>query len=458
MEHVSRSGETLVQRKIPIPLSFIIFFSVLNGMMFQIAVPDISAEYSLLPSEVSWVMTAYILVFALGSLVYGKLADIYSSKNLISIGLLLMNAGSLIGLFSMWYPMLIVARFMQAAGGAAIPALSMTIVTRYFPPDHRGRIFGIIASTVAFAAGVGPILGGFVSGTFHWRYLFLFPLATIFMIPCFRMLLPDETWQKHRFDTLGALLIVGGTALLLIFVTHGDNLSLPAGVIMLIWFAVHISRTKLPFVSPLLFLRQPYRNIVITTFFSIGTVFGMLFIVPIMLRDLNGLDANYIGLSIFPGAMTAALLGTLGGRLSDIKGSRFVFYIGTSLLISGFLLLSTFAGQNPLIITFNLVISYAGFAFLQSSLPHTVSSILPKEQTGIGMGIYNLIFFISGAFITASIGRLLDIKNLGFCINPLTSSVQAWIYSNIFVMLAVMIAVAAVIFHLTFRHGIKQIE
>ena len=74
-------------------ISFIIFFSVLNGMMFQVAIPDIAAEFALLPSEVSWVMTGYILVFAVGALMYGKLADIYPVKRLITIGLTLMNAG-----------------------------------------------------------------------------------------------------------------------------------------------------------------------------------------------------------------------------------------------------------------------------------------------------------------------------------------------------------------------------
>ena len=102
-------------------------------------------------------------------------------------------------------------------------------------------------------------------------------------------------------------------------------------------------------------------------------------------------------------------------------------------------------------LTFILVISYAGFALLQSSLPHTISISLSKDQTGIGMGIYNLLFFISGAFSTAGIGRLLDFGATGFCLNPMNDCVKGWIYSNIFVMLAAVVAASALLFYITFK-------
>ncbi len=438
--------------KITFPLGFIIFFSVLNGMMFQVAIPDISAEFNLLPSEVSWVMTGYILVFAVGALIYGKLADIYPVRRLITIGLILMNAGSMLGLFSKWYPMLITARLLQAGGGAAIPALAMIVVTRYFPANLRGNMLGIIASTVALAAGFGPIVGGFVSGTFSWKYLFLFSLATLFVIPSLRRILPDEKKIPDTFDTAGALLIGGGSSSLLIFVTQGNGWFLAASVIMTGYFIVHIKKTASPFFSTALFYNKHYRNTMMTTFLSIGSVFGMFFMVPIMLRDLLDLSSNSIGLTLFPGAMCAVLAGVIGGRLSDRKGSRFVVYLGSFILIAGFLALSTVAGQKAWIVASALIISYAGFALLQSSLPHTISISLSKDQTGIGMGIYNLLFFISGAFSTAGIGRLLDFRSTGFCLNPINSCIEGWIYSNIFIMLAAVVTASVFLFSITFKN------
>lgn len=129
----------------------------MNGTMFNVAVPSIAEQFQLLPSEVSWVIAGYIVFFAIGSVTYGKLADIYPVKDLITLGLILFNAGSLLGFLSQWYGMLIVARLIQAMGAAAIPALGMITATRYFPPQSRGKVLGMVASTVAFASGIGPI-------------------------------------------------------------------------------------------------------------------------------------------------------------------------------------------------------------------------------------------------------------------------------------------------------------
>ena len=80
------SAPPVVPEKVIAPLCVIIFFSVLNGMMFNVAIPDIAREFSLLPSQVSWVMTGYILLFGLGSLFYGRLADHRSVRELVTTG------------------------------------------------------------------------------------------------------------------------------------------------------------------------------------------------------------------------------------------------------------------------------------------------------------------------------------------------------------------------------------
>ncbi|MFC1549562.1 MFS transporter [Nitrospirota bacterium] len=443
---------TLDQRII-LPLCAIIFFSVLNGTMFNVAIPAIKAEYGLMPSEASWVMTGYVVIFALGSIIYGKLADSHRVGDLITLGLLLFNAGSLIGIFSVNYPMLIAARSIQAAGASAIPALAMIVATRYFPPFLKGRVLGAIASTVAFSAGVGPILGGFIAGSFHWRYLFPPTLMTLLVLPYLRRMLPDMRPEGRKFDMWGAVILGLGVALVLIFVTEGMIYALLAGMALLSWFIVHIYRVDTPFIKPALFHNRRFRNTIILTFIATGAVFGMFFMVPIMLNDLYGHGPGMIGLVMFPGAMSAAFAGTHGGRLADRKGGRFMVYVGVALYLISFLMLSSIAGLGPLPVGVALVMSYIGFSFLQSSLPHTVSSELPKEDTGIGMGIYTLFFFIAGAFSAAIIGRVLDLGSAGTCLNPLAMSCgpRVWLYSNIFLALAFALLLGAVLFWRTFR-------
>jgi len=437
-------------------LATAVFFSVLNTTMFNVSLPDIAEEFRLLPSRVSWVVSGYVIIFAISSVTYGRLADTYPIKTLVTIGLILFNAGSIIGFLSQWYPMLIAARMVQASGSGAIPALGMLIATVYFPVSEKGRVLGILASTVAVGAGIGPILGGFLTGTFHWRYLFIISTLTLGTIPAFRRYLPEETRRKGRFDMPGALLMVTATGALLVFITTSVWWTLPAGVILMAGFLVHIRHREFPFVSPSLFLNGPYRNMIIMAFLALSTVFGVLFMAPLMLRDLNALETGNIGLVMFPGAMAGAVTGTMGGRFVDARGSSPVVYTAITLLMTGFLLLSTFAGLRPWVISLNLILCYMGFSLFQSSIAYTVSSTLPRDQLGVGMGVYNLFFFISGAFSAALIGKLLDITGDHVPLNPLTATASAGPYSNLSLLLGAILLCAACLFHVTLRSASRQ--
>lgn len=439
-----------VSERITGPLCFIIFFSVLNGMMFNIAIPDIAAEYGLLPSQVSWVMTAYILVFGLGSLVYGRLADQVPVRRLITIGLVLLNAGSILGFFAGAYSLLIAARVLQAAGGAAIPALAMLVATRYMRPDIRGRVLGTIASTVAAAAAVGPFLGGFAAGTLGWRYLFLIICASALAMPALRRLLPGGTAGTLQFDLPGTAILGTAITLLLLAVARTSPLYLLCGTAAALLFLVHTRRAGQPLIPPLLFSAARYRTTVMVTIIAVGSVFGMFFMVPLMLSDLNDLGVMKIGLTLFPPATAAALAGPVGGRLIDRKGSSSVVMLGILFTMTGYLLLSTFAGEEPVLIALLLIVPYIGFSFIQSSLPHRAAASLPEDLTGVGMGTYNLIFFLSGAFTAAFIGRVLDRPPAAVCLNPLATCPGGRPYSNLFLGLAVAAGAALFLYRRTF--------
>jgi DHA2 family metal-tetracycline-proton antiporter-like MFS transporter len=443
--------DTAAQRKLTLALSFIIFFSVLNGTMFNVSIPDIAREFDLLPSEVSWVVSGYIVFFAFGTVTYGKLADSRSVKNLITFGLILFSAGSLVGFLARWYPMLVAGRVLQASGAGAIPALAMLVSTRYFPVDIRGRSLGIIAATVAFGAAVGPLIGGFITGTFHWRYLFLISMLAPAAIPFLRRFLPDEKKHDTRFDTAGAVLLSSAVVALLLSVTSGSWSAFIAAFVLGTWFILRIRQVDEPFVSPVLFQNRRYRNTIIATFFTVGTVFGMMFLVPLMLRALDNAGAGLIGMVMFPGALSAAVLGVVAGKLSDRKGSVSIVLTGQALLVTGFFLLAALADQAPWVIALVLVVCFAGFSFIQTSLAHTVAGTLPSEQMGIGMGMYNLVFFMSGALSSALIGKLLDLAGSRGSVDLVSDLPATGPYRGLFLLLALVVLAAAALFYSTFR-------
>jgi len=446
MEHPFATDQ---QRRRLVPLlCFIVFFSVLNGTMFNVAVPDIAAEFSLSPGEVSWVITIYIVAFALAAVTYGKLADLFPVRNLITIGLLFFNLGALLGYVADWYPLLIGARFIQAVGGGSIPAMGMLVATRYFPPEMRGRVLGAVASTVAFASGVGPLVGGLLAGSFDWRTLFLLSLMTLAAIPLFRRFLPAEAGSRGEFDRLGAGYLATAVVLLLLFVAQGEAWALPLGALALLVFVRHIRRHPAPFVPVSLFANSRYSLGLLTVFLAVGTVFGMFFLIPLLLRQIHQLDTLQIGLSLFPGAMAAAILGNIGGRLADRIGSPVVVRSGLVLLSIGFLWLASIAGHSAWAVALVLMVCYVGFSLIHAALAKTISLTLPHAQAGIGMGFYNLVFFTAGAFGAAVAARLLEMApGVG------AEAVSATPYRLVFLLSAGTDLLALALFHYRFRRS-----
>lgn len=425
-----------------------VFFTVLNTTMFNVTIPDISREFGLSPATVSWVLTAYVAIFGLGAVTYGKIADYLPIKRLIYVALVLFNSGCLIGFCSRWFPLLIAGRMIQAVGGSAMTALGMYVSVRVVPLQMRGRFLGAVAATIACAGGFGPVFGGFIAGHFHWRYLFLLSMVTLLSLPLYARLLPDEVRRPGRFDFLGCLLLGGSVACTLFFLAQAVVWALPLGLLFMAVFVIRINSTADPFIQPGLLKIRQYRNGLLTLFFSLGTVHGMMFTLPLMLRNINHLDTRAIGLVIFPAAMTAALLSFFCGRLADRKGSVPVVYIGLAFFLVGFALLVLLAGNSPLLVTMGLLVSYSGFSIVQSSLSRTVSMILPSNQTGIGMGMYNLVFFLAGGVGAAIASRIIE-----GCSHSLATTgpfAGALPYRMVFLLFFCMEVAACVIFYRNF--------
>jgi MFS transporter, DHA2 family, metal-tetracycline-proton antiporter len=343
------------------------------------------------------------------------------------------------------YPAVVTARGLQGAGASAIPALITVLVARHIPPHERGKVFGTITSTVAFAIGIGPVIGGFVSGTLRWSLLFVIPLFTLIAVRFFLRTLPMETRKPGSVDIPGALLVASGVSTFMLFLTFGRWYFLAASILLLAGFVVDLLVAKEPFIELSLLRNDVFRKRVTVGFTVFAVVIGILFVVPLMLSSLRGLTTTQIGLVLFPGALASAALGTYGGNLADRRGNTFVVVIGFVLLVAGFVVLSLVLSGSFVIMGAALVLVYVGFNFVQTALFNSVSQMLEARDTGIGMGLFNLITFISGAVGTALIGRYLQGNWLSFFRNPLVAD-NARIYSNLILALIVFSAVAAVVY------------
>jgi DHA2 family metal-tetracycline-proton antiporter-like MFS transporter len=432
---------------------YLIFFAVLNETVFNVSTPSISQQFNLSPSGVSWMMTIFLVFFGIGSVIYGRLADLFSLKRLIVIGLIIYNVGSVMGfIMKSYYPLVILARAIQGMGGSAIPALIFVAVARYFTPSERGKIFGLITSTVSLGIGIGPVIGGFVSASLHWSYLFLIPLLMLVAIPFLAKALPDEPRREGKVDVPGAILVAITVGLFVVYLNFSQWYYLLGFLCFMAIFIYHILTNPDPFIQPSLFRNIKFRNGVIVGFSLFSIVIGILFLVPLMLHEVYQLNTRQIGLVLFPGAISAVFFGPFGGNLADRKGNNFVVLLGLIFLIVSILLMSIFLSLSFYIIAASLLLTYVGFSFFQTAMINGVSQTLQENETGVGMGVFNLVATLSGAVGTAIAGKVLDGRWLEFGIFPTVSNPKGFAYSNILLVFSLVILLGGLLYFYSFRN------
>lgn len=431
-------------------LVFTLIISVMNGTMFNVVLPVISKEFQLTASQVTWIVSGYLIVYAIGTVTYGKLTDKFSIKSLITFGLLLLTVGSLVGVAATQYWMIIVARILQAAGAAVIPALAMIIPVRFFSPETRGHALGTSAIGTALGAALGPIIAGFVSSALNWKFLFVIPLLSLITLPLYRKYLDDEPVTNEKIDYIGGILLAGTVATFLLALTQSNMWLLVTGLVILVLFIIRIRYASVPFVNPAIFRNKQYSIGMAIAFVLVAVGFGIPFLTPLMLSDVNGLSPASIGLIMLPSALITAILGRKGGKLADEKGNPFLMYIASTLLAGGFIILSSVVGMSPTYIQIFLTLGVLGQSYIQIAMSNTISRTLPKDEVGIGMGLLSMFNFIAAAVSTTAIGKLLDGGATTVHLNPFVHDKVAFVYSNILLVLALIVVVMAVLYSLQF--------
>jgi MFS transporter, DHA2 family, metal-tetracycline-proton antiporter len=449
-----RPGTELKKERAIIPwISYLIFFAVLNETMFNVSTPMISSRFSLTPSGVSWMMTIFMVCFGVGSVLFGRLSDIFGLRALIRAGVAIYVAGSIAGFaFQSFYPAVLAARAVQGLGGSAIPALVFVVIARRFEASQRGRVFGLITSVVSLAIGFGPVIGGFISNELGWPKLFLVPILILVALPFLDRLLGREERRVGSVDILGAALTAGTVGSLVLFLNLGSLAFLGAAVLLSVLLLARIRLAENPFIDPALFANSGFRSGLAAAFGLFAIVLGVVFLVPLMLSKVHGLGAQAIGLVLFPGAISSVVFGPIAGRITDRRGSGPAIAAGLSLLVAGMLLMSLLLGLSPIVTAAAMLLVYIGFALFQTAMVNAVSQALPNEDMGGGMGLFNLVGIISGAIGTALVGKTLDGGWLGFRLMPFSASEAGQSYENIMLLLALAAALGGSLYLRALRH------
>lgn len=445
-----QAGEKLIRI-----LAFTLVISVMSATMFNIVLPEIRDDFQLSFTQVSWVSSAFLLIYALGTVIYGKLADTYKLKHLLTFGLIFFAVGSMIGLAAQAYWMVVLGRALQAVGAAVIPASSAIIPVRYFPPERRGRALGIAMTGLAIGSAIGPVVAALVVSLVHWRWLFCMPLLTLLALPYYRKYLDDEQKGAGRIDWIGGGLLAGSVALLLLAITY-ETWLLGAGFLVLtILFAARIRTAAEPFIRPGLFTNKSYSLGLAIAFLATGIGYSLSFLIPQLLTEVNRLAPGLIGFVMVPAAVATAILGRKGGKLADRKGNSFLFYSASALIWISLVLISSFAGVSPLFLAIFLIFGNVGMSFLYIALSNAVSRTLPQEQSGVGMGLLSMLNFIAGAISASLYSKAVD-QGSDTSWNPLHSYTGASVFSNIYLMLAFLFGCLVLLYFVQFGKNRKK--
>lgn len=434
-----------------------VFVSVINNTMVNVALPVMQADLGASEGALGWVVTGYMLAFAVGIPIYGRLSDFYSMRKLFIFGLVILAAGSLLCAVAPNLIVLVAGRVVQGLGSAAMPALSNSAIARIMPPGERGPALGLMVSSVGVGAAIGPVVGGVVTQALGWPFLFYGTvLLCVTLIPGIFRLLPDlvgDAAGQRSFDFLGGLLLVSAAGLALFGVTQGQAngfadptswASFGAALVAAVFFTRRIITVPDPFVSPRLFRTPAYVASAVVGFFVMLANISCVVIVPLLLTQANGLSPGAVGLAMVPAAICVAVVSPYAGRISDRIGSRPPIIFGLSMVFITMISLSTFgAGASPWLVAFVLVGLGLGFASVNSPAVNAASAALPPAEVGVGLGIFQMLFFLGGGFGSAIMSAVLAARQdaTGGPLNPLYM-LESGAFSDTFLLMSAPLIVA----------------
>ena len=404
-------------------LSAVVFVAVVSGNMINVALPFIGRHFDVGKATYGWVVTGYVLTFGIFNSIHGRLGDVFGTRRLYLAGVTVFSLTAIAVTFSPTIGTAIGFRIFQGAGAAASPVLGTAIISKILPPQRRGAAMGVIIGTVGVAASIGPFLGGLLVEFFSWRAVFLFSAINLLAVPVGIRLLPrslDET-VPQRFDKVGATLLGVGAAVLIydfnMLSSHGLGWEfaslLIVATVMLCLFVVWIRRAEQPFVQPDLFSDKRFVASLVTVSLINATRFGTVVLVPILLIDVEHTSAITVAAVLFPGALCIAFFSQPAGRWADRIGAQRPVLLGSLSILAGILVAAVCSGISIWGVGAGMTLYGLGFSLIQTPLTSATSQILPSSQTGVGLGMFLMIFFLGGAVGVALTLTLVEVQGQG---------------------------------------------
>lgn len=396
--------------------------AALDQTIVSTAMPEIVREFNGL-SHLSWVFTAYMLASTVTVPLYGKLSDIFGRRPLYLFGIGVFLFGSILCGAAQSMTQLIVFRAIQGIGGGAIMVNTFAIIADLFPPKERGKWQGLIGACFGVASVIGPLLGGWLTDSVDWRWIFYIniPLGILAFLVISRTM-PNVIHTKERkpIDFEGALLLAAGLIpLLLALVWGGTEYAWTSD--MIVWLLsfstvmlgafIYVERHAIDPVVPLsLFQNRVFAISAGIVFLTALGMFGSILYIPLFAQGVIGFSATYAGLVLTPMMVGMITTSTISGQIISRTGRyKALAVLGVALIVLGLYLFSRMnAATTQWELVIKMVIMGLGLGVSMPTFNLVAQNAFSQEKIGVSTASIQLMRSIGGTVGGAFLGGLLN--------------------------------------------------
>jgi len=402
------------------------FMEVLDTSIANVALPYMAGSLGASTDESTWVLTSYLVSNAIVLPMSGWVAGALGRKRFFMICLAIFTVSSLLCGIAPNLGAIILFRVLQGAGGGGLQPMAQAILADTFPPEKRGLAFAVYGITVIFAPTIGPTLGGWITDSYSWRWIFFINLPVgIVALLLISRLIEDPPWVKRaagagvRIDYIGVALLTIGVGALQVMLDKGQEddwfgshfiltLAVIAGV-GLVSLVIWEWYQKYPIVEVRLFKNLNFLGANLMMFIVGIMLFSSLVMMPLFLQTLMGYTSESAGLVLSGGSLVLLFLMPVIGALSTKVQARYMIAFGWLALSFG-MFYST--QRLDLEISFRSasllrIVQVVGFPFLFVPI-NLVSYVgMPLEKSGSVAGLINFMRNIGSSIGTSMVTTLL---------------------------------------------------
>lgn len=424
-------------------ISLAVSLIIVDSTIVNVAIPSIVNDLGITSTQVQWVQESYTLVFASLLLVFGSLADRYGRKRLLVLGVVIFAVASIFAALAPTGDLLILSRVIQGVGGAMVLPTTLSIINTSFTGRERGIAFAIWGSTIGGMVAVGPLLGGWLTEFFSWRWAFgiNIPLGLIIIIGLLMTITESRAeGPKQRIDIGGAVLSMITFAALVFGLIEGRTygwwlsdpdkpftlgnftwnfslspvpIALMISVLAAVIFIVRARQRELVGKPSLLSLRlfsiASFRNgNVAALIVSLGE-FGIVLALPLWLQNVIGYGALQTGFVLVALALGSFFASGLTTSLSKSLSAVSMVRIGIGAEIVGAIALGLFLRPDSTWLTVApcLFIYGIGVGLATAQLTGVILQEVPTELSGQGSGTQSTARQVGSALGIAILGTIL---------------------------------------------------